>query len=147
MKTEPRYRVELWDIVEGERLSRRRVHDRFGGNRQNGISPSRKSPNILLFSHRVASARYGFHDDLDSDPVIYCGEGQTGDQRITRGNRAILDYQKDGRALRLFKMLSDQVQYLGQFELDPDQPLAWEEASQASSSTLRKVAVFRLRRC
>lgn len=138
--------VAKWDIGLGERLPRQELHNRYGGNRRRGISPSRSSPNVFLFSVRHAAARHGYVDDLEADPVEYYGEGQTGDMEFTHGNLAILTHRDQGRALRLFVVEGREVEYLGEYELDSDDPYVFREASQTNSSINRKAIVFRLRR-
>lgn len=94
-------------VAIGEVISRKDLHDRYGGRRQGGISPSRKSPDVLIFSDTSTGRLHGYiYDGPDAgDPTLfhYTGEGQTGDQRMISGNRAILDHVSQGRALRLFK--------------------------------------------
>ena len=137
------YEVMQWDIQIGERLPRKELHDAYGGNRQRGISPSRRSPNVLLFSDLAASAKHGYADNLEGHPVLYYGEGQFGDQEMTHGNRAILRHEDDKRALRLFRVYAAEVEYLGEFELDGT-PYEWVEAPDTSGKATRKALVFRL---
>jgi len=139
-----RYRVTAWDIKPGDRLLRSRLHDRFGGNRQRGISPSRQSPNILLFSNPSAGARHGYADDLDSDPLLYCGEGQRGDQLLTAGNAAILKHRESRKTLRLFKVFGREVEYVGAFEVHLERPYFTAVAHQTDSDEVRDVVTFRL---
>ena len=52
----------------GDKLRRRELHERFGGRQQGGISPSRVSPNVFLFTNQAQGALHGyiydgFHDD------------------------------------------------------------------------------------
>src|SRR5690242_4952133 len=55
-----------WDIEVGDELRRREVHDRFGGGRMSGISPSRMSDNVLLFSG-PAGEQFGYLDHENPD--------------------------------------------------------------------------------
>lgn len=91
-----------WTITPGSRLRRREVHDRYGGNPMSGISASRSSPNILLFSS-VAGAAHGYDNAFNDDGTYtYYGEGQVGNQTVSRGNLAVLTHLETGRHLRLF---------------------------------------------
>lgn len=135
-----------WRLKPGDRLPRSNVHDVYGGNRQRGIAPSRKSPNVLLFSDPTAAAKHGYQDDLESDPVEYYGEGQQGDQEITHGNNAILRHKEDGRSLRLFRVEGGMVEYLGEYEVNEAEPYRWVSATQTDNPSLRKAIVFRLSR-
>jgi hypothetical protein len=133
-----------WGLKPGDRLPRSKVHDLYGGNRRRGIAPSRKTENVLLFSSRAAASKYGYQDDLDADPVEYFGEGQRGDQAITHGNRAILRHQEDRRALRLFRVEGTTVEYVGEFQIDEEEPYRWVAANQTGEGGLRKALLFRL---
>jgi hypothetical protein len=117
-----------------------------GGNRQGGISPSRKSPNIFLFSDPRVASLHGYEDNLDSDPIKYFGEGQSGDMEISHGNLAIMDHDRSRRALRLLRVHGSEIEYLGEFELDPEEPYVTREAGQTGTNRLRKAIIFRLRR-
>lgn len=134
-----------WDLDSGDRIRRKELHDSLGGNRQNGISPSRKSPNVFLFSDPRAAELHGYEDVLSGDVVLYYGEGQQGDQALTHGNRAILNHKEQGRALRLFRGAGPIVEYLGEYEIFEDDPYTWEVATQTGGGPTRKAVVFRLR--
>lgn len=93
------------------------LHDQFGGNRQSGISVCSRHPIIFLFSS-PSGKESGYKDGLySSNTYIYSGEGAIGDMEFTRGNKAILNHQADGKELHLFKKeRSGLYEYLGQFE-------------------------------
>lgn len=139
-----RYRTTIWDIEPGTRLRRTRLHDRFGGNRQRGISPSVQSPNIFLFSRPSAGAHYGYTDDLEGVPVLYSGEGQKGNQELKAGNAAILKHRESGKTLRLFRVVDQEVEYLGAYEVDVQKPFHEVQAKQVGSTETRTVLQFRL---
>jgi hypothetical protein len=63
---------------------------------------------------------------------------------MTGRNRAILEHSKDRRALRGFQGAGGVVTYLGEFELDPDQPFYIQRTPETRSNTLRNAIVFRL---
>lgn len=72
---------------------------------------------------------------------MYTGEGQEGDQQLTRGNKAIL---RDNVALRLFESVGHaQVRYLGEYQLDSTEPYCVKQAPDRSGE-VRNVLVFRL---
>lgn len=139
-----KYEVTEWWLQEGERLTRRELHDLYGGNRQRGIAPSRKSPNIFLFSDPAAAGLHGYEDDLQGAPIEYYGEGQSGDMEMSHGNLAVLRHQEDGRSLRLFRVHEREVEYLGEYVLDQGEPYVLREAAQTSVRSTRKAIVFRL---
>jgi len=102
---------------KGKRYSRKELHDKYGGNRQSGISKSRKFGIIMLFTSERGK-KFGYEDGWNGDLFYYCGEGQDGDMEFVRGNKAIRDHQVDGYSLHLFKSVPGKkgvVEYIGQF--------------------------------
>lgn len=106
-----------WTLVPGTRSKRREVHARYGGNIQSAIASSATSDNILLFAG-PAGERFGYRDGENADGTwTYTGEGQVGDQTMTRGNRSILTSAETGKQLRLFVSEGNgYVTYVGQAE-------------------------------
>jgi hypothetical protein len=87
----------------GETIRRTQLHDRYGGRRYGGISPSSQTPNVFLFTDPATGRQHGYWDGWVNDELFhYTGEGQHGDQRLEQGNIAIARHQTTGRALRLF---------------------------------------------
>lgn len=134
-----------WNLTSGDTIRRVDLHDRYGGNRQGGISPSAMTPHVMIFSEAASGQRHGYFDRWDEDGVFhYTGEGQGGDQRMQRGNAAILNHRQNGKALRVFQGVGGVVRYLGEFELlDP----AWytARAPETGNGPMRDVFIFRLR--
>lgn len=98
----------------GQIYLRSDLHDRFGGQRQGGISTPREHPIIMLFSGK-SGRRYGYYDEWKGNVFLLTGEGQHGDQRMIKGNRAIRDHGKNRRILHLFESLGrGEVKYFGQ---------------------------------
>lgn len=98
---------------------RRELHNQFGGQDQGGISTPAGSPIILLFTGE-AGRQYGYNDGWEAEGTFrYFGEGQRGDMRFVRGNRAIRDHGVEGKELHLFEKMprpeSTRVRYEGQF--------------------------------
>ncbi|WP_327108509.1 restriction endonuclease [Nonomuraea glycinis] len=136
-----------WDIAPGSGpLVRREIHEKYGGRRQGGIGPSRVTPNVLLFTDPLKGHQQSHYDGWGGDGCYhYMGEGQSGDQKMTQGNLAILNHRQDGRALRLFRIVPQGVQYIGRFELDQDRPYYITDAPNANDGFIRNVIMFRLR--
>ena len=134
----------LQGLAPGDQLLRREVHERFGGRRQGGISPSRAVPAVMFFTDPAKGHRHGYYDGWDSDGFLhYVGEGQTGDQRFVQGNKAVLEHREDGRTLEGFKADGPEVTYLGEFELIDTYMRDAHETG--DPTTQRQVIVFRLR--
>jgi hypothetical protein len=93
------------------------LHERYGGQRQGGISTPKDQPFVLLFTGR-SGEQYGYRDGWDENGVfLYTVEGQAGDMEFRGGNRAIRDHAKDGKDLHLFQHLGkgQGYRYLGRF--------------------------------
>lgn len=135
-----------WTLEPGDQILRTQLHKLLGGRTQGGISPSAKSPNVMLFTDPKVGQHHGYNDGWGSDGCFhYTGEGQFGDQRMAQGNRTVLDHEEEGRALRLFRGVGGAVEYLGAFTLDPFPPWYSTEAQESGGGDVRKVIVFRLR--
>ena len=93
------------------------IHDKFGGNRQSGISPCAHHPFIFLFAS-LRGDDYGYQDGWVSErEYLYTGEGIQGDMDMLRGNRQIRDHLQNGKELLLFhrNTSSGSYEYLGKF--------------------------------
>ncbi|MDA1003156.1 MAG: hypothetical protein O3B31_07375 [Chloroflexi bacterium] len=136
-----------WHLEEGETVRRVELHDRYGGSRQGGIAPSMKSSNVFVFTSAASGNQHGYFDRWESDDkLIYCGEGQSGDQEMSRGNVALLHHATANRALRLFEGARGVVRYLGEFAVDVDDPWSWGVAPSTAGGPQRRVIMFRLHR-
>jgi hypothetical protein len=135
-----------WTLSPGDKIKRTELHRQFGGSRQSGISPSAQSANVFFFSDLSSGEQHGYLDDWKSDGYFhYVGEGQRGDQRMTGGNRAILEASRNDRTLRGFDGSGGDVTYRGQFELAADDPWYTTDAPETQGGPIRSVIVFRLR--
>lgn len=134
------------DIDVGTELKRREIHLRYGGSWQGGISPSGQTPYVMLFTDPSRGHQHGYFDGWGADGCYhYCGEGQHGDQEMTRGNLAILDHIKKERSLHLFRSTArGVVAHLGEFRLDPKRPWYTTDAPDTDGE-IRSVIMFRLR--
>jgi 5-methylcytosine-specific restriction protein A len=104
-------------VVGDEYRRKSDIHQKYGGSRQNGISPSAHCPAIFIFTGDTGE-QYGYKDGFDVAGVFsYSGEGQTGDMEFKSGNRSLRDHAKDGRAVHLFQALGKgkPCRYLGEF--------------------------------
>lgn len=134
-----------WHLQPGEEIRRVELHDRYGGIRQGGISPSVQSKNVLIFTDASTGEQHGYDDVWESDDRFrYTGQGQTADQVFTKGNKAIRDHLQDGRHLRLFIGSRGTVRYAGEWILDPGEPYSWGRAKSTNGGPERKVIHFHL---
>ncbi|MBS2962090.1 hypothetical protein KGA66_03455 [Actinocrinis puniceicyclus] len=134
-----------WHLAPGDLVRRVELHARYGGSNQNGISPCRESPNILIFTDPRSGHFHGYYDRWAEDGTFrYTGEGQHGDQEFVRGNRAIRDCIEQGRHLRLFDGAKGEVRYVGEFVLDDVEPFSYGQAPETGNGPMRQVIQFHL---
>lgn len=142
-------------LAPGDEATRVEIQAVWGGALQGGILPAKRSASVLIFSDPAEGEQYGYFDgwlpDDGSGPVFeYTGQGQLGDQEMTRGNKAIRMHESNGTTLRVFAAVGKQRQgpqvfrYLGEFGLDEATPVYEREAPDSKGRT-RVVLVFRLR--
>jgi 5-methylcytosine-specific restriction protein A len=137
--------MAVFDYEVGALYNRRRdIHDVHGGQRQGGISTPARSPVVIIFTGE-AGETHGYHDRwYDHEFFHYFGEGQVGDMTLTKGNRAILRHQQDGKQLLLFQMMGagKPYRYLGEFFCED----YYEKGEVLDTrGDMRKALVFRLR--
>jgi len=81
----------------------RDIHQRYGGQRQGGISTPTAEPYIFIFTSD-AGEQHGYADGFDENGLFtYTGEGQLGDMQFVRGNKALRDHVANGRSVLLFE--------------------------------------------
>jgi hypothetical protein len=138
---------EEWTLLRGQSILRARLHDRYSGIRQGGIAPSRKTKNIFLFTDDSSNNEHGYERDywVNDFTFLYCGDGQTGNQELTRRNLQVLNHVKDGRRLRLFSPVAGKVTYLGELKIDTEKPFEIADGI-GRDGRPRKVIMFRLHR-
>ena len=90
--------IKSEELHKGQILSNDNLMDKFDVGNMGGIRHSKKN-NILVL---CSSLSKDYVDSLDpnSGLIVYSGEGQTGDQEITKGNQKILD---SGNKMLYFK--------------------------------------------
>lgn len=134
-----------WSLDPGDRLLRSHVHQLYGGQQRYGISTPANSENILVFTDPKGGARFGYDrfEGLQEDGTYgYTGQGQTGAQVFSRGNKALIESLEQGKIIRLFYADTPYVTYVGSFTL-ADMPFRYEKAHDANGE-LRRVIVFNL---
>jgi 5-methylcytosine-specific restriction protein A len=99
----------------GQLYRRSEIQDRFGGQRQGGISTPVRENVILIFTSKQGE-KYGYSDGWHSGIFFYTGEGQEGDMEFKGGNKAIRDHADTGKDIHLFQYNRKAfVEYIGQF--------------------------------
>lgn len=134
----------LPDLVKGQSLPRREVHRKYGGQQRGGIATPDALNAVLFFTEPEKGRRHGYYDGLAADGRFhYVGEGQHGDQKFERGNKAILNHRASGETLEGFLTKGTSATYLGEFELEGHYFTDAHESD--DPDTLRQVIVFTLR--
>lgn len=126
----------------GKQYRRKDLHDRYAGMRQSGIAPSRKVPVVFVFTGDTGDL-YGYEDTFEDDGTFfYTGEGQVGDQKRERGNKAIEGHQQEDRELHVFEKDSGGlVTYVGQYVYIDDE---WKTLPDKNGDE-REAILFELR--
>ena len=90
-------------FIQGHSYRRSELHDRYGGQRQGGISTPSQRPIIMLFSGE-SGEQHGYADTWSAEGLfLYTGEGQEGDMVFVRGNAAIRDHIDNGKGCGSFR--------------------------------------------
>lgn len=130
-------------FVPGQLYRRRDLHEKYGGQRQGGISTPAKAPFILLITGE-SGKQHGYSDEWTNDGTfLYTGEGQRGEMKFDGGNRAIRDHREKGKALQVFEQDKKDkrfLRYLGEMEYAEH---TYREAPDTDGK-LRKAIVFHL---
>ncbi len=127
-------------------LTYQQVENQFGikiAGFGRGINKT-ESTVILVSSIDKKKSGFVYHDHWTTDgDYIYSGEGKTGDQKMTSGNKAIVDAKVQGKQIHLFVKFSPQEYYYqGIFSLVD---YTYED-DKDESGNLRKEYKFRLRK-
>lgn len=107
MNTEPLF------VPENLYHRRRDVHARFGGQEQGGmITPAQHALIFLVTGN--SGRQHGYEDRWSEDGTtfFYFGEGQTGDMKFTKANRALRDHVSGGEDVHLFEEIPRKSGYL-----------------------------------
>lgn len=107
-----------WALEVGNTVRRRQLHSQYGGGQQGGISSSSRTSDIFIFTNPARGSRYGYdlHEGLQPDgSFAYTGEGQSGNQEFTRGNKALLNAADERRTIRVFSAQPPYATYVGAF--------------------------------
>lgn len=103
-------------MLEVGKIYNRRVdiHGLYKGQQYGGIATPASHPYVFIFTGD-AGGEYGYIDGFDANGIFrYTGEGQEGHMRMTKGNLAIRDHQKNKKEILLFESVSSgYVRFVG----------------------------------
>ncbi|MFJ4015196.1 hypothetical protein [Microbacterium sp. NPDC090014] len=135
----------IWTLEIGDTVQRHQLHAAYGGQQQSGIITPKSVRDILIVTHPGRGDRHGYgeYEGLQADgSFLYTGEGQYGNQRFVRGNRALRDAVQNDRPIRLFTKRGTEVTYVGEFTTG--EPAYSVEKIRDSDWTLRDGIIFKL---
>lgn len=134
-------------LLKSKKMSYQQVESLFGINIAKfgrGINVTENAV-VLISSIQKENHAFVYHDKwTENGDYIYSGEGKQGEQKLVRGNKAIINAEKDGKGLYLFvKSSPEDYYYQGKVVLVE---YTLEEEKDEGGNT-RKEYKFRLRRC
>ncbi|MDH6549827.1 hypothetical protein [Streptomyces sp. SAI-041] len=145
------------DLAPGTIATRAEVKALYGGGIQGGIQTPSNGETVLIYSDPTAGAKHGYtfdgqvEDDEHGPLFLYTGEGVSGNQQMTHGNKALLDSVTDGRQVLLFVAAGKKGakggiphRFVGPALVDPVLPYV-ERHAPGGDKAMRRVFVFRLR--
>jgi 5-methylcytosine-specific restriction protein A len=102
-------KLEQLPFIPNQTIKRSEIHDRFGGSRMSGISPTANFPYIFIFTG-AQGKQHGYEDAWDNPNVFsYTGEGQAGDMKFIKGNLALREHKENGKRVFLFEYVSSGI--------------------------------------
>lgn len=125
------------------------IHLVYGGQRQGGMATPADHPLIFLFTGSSGES-HGYHDEFRDDGTFwYTGEGQIGDMKFERANRALRDHAANEKEVHVFEAAGlGLARYIGEMEYlghhleerpdtngDPRQAIVFELGLVGESST------------
>jgi len=134
-----------WSLEIGDTVRRRLLHRQYGGGQQGGISTSAQTPDIFIFTNPARGSRYGYDllEGLQPDgSFAYTGEGQSGHQEFTRGNKALLNAADEGRVIRVFNASPPYATYVGAFTTGD--PVCTIHQIPGADGEMRRAIIFNL---
>lgn len=131
--------MEIKDFELGKVYNVYQLREAFLGSFNGGINICKRTNTIVITSLHTGNRIY---DDklFESDIMYYTGEGQIGDQKMWKGNKAILDAKELGRPIHLFvRFKKTEYTYYGEVLL-VDEPFFADEKD--VEGNMRKVIKF-----
>lgn len=128
------------EIKQGQILVNTDIRDIFKCSTQGGMNSSVTTNSLVLVSKHYDNL---YHDRWIDHIFHYTGEGQQGDQQLTRNNKKLAESKTNGISVFLFeKFKSNQYRFVGEVELAAN---PYQETQRDSNDTKRRVWVFPLK--
>lgn len=131
--------MDISDFELGKKYKREDLMSAFKGAFQGGINICKRTNTVVITSKHTGNRIYD--DDLFTGEVMYyTGEGQIGDQRMWKGNKAILEAKDLNRDIHLFvRFVPTEYTYYGKVVV-VDEPFYADEKD--VEGNMRKVIKF-----
>ncbi|WP_269855168.1 Shedu anti-phage system protein SduA domain-containing protein [Streptomyces sp. RPT161] len=110
----------MWNIPPGSVVKRSELHEVYGGNPRLVVGSSAKTPNALLFLDTSRTRELA--PRWSGSVLLAPGQGQYGDS-VSLENLAVLAHLRRGIPVRVFMMRGVECLYVGEFAIDPEQPI------------------------
>jgi len=131
------------EFRRGMRYKRRELHDKYGGQRQGGISTPQDHPLIFLFHRKNHIPTDGWTSE---GLFHFTGEGRKGDMEWKAGNKSLQNHKKSNKRVYLFLAGENKTGFvtcIGEMQC-----AGFDLRTEANSSgEERQVIVFRLEPC
>lgn len=131
------------NLTPGQRLDNKEVMMLFGCGNSGGMRRASRTSSLVLFSDHAKSL---YEDRWDENNLLhYTGEGQKGDQTLTRNNKTLLESSEQELQVFFFERFTGKGSsfvYIGEVKL-VGQP--YQESQLDTDDHLRKVWVFPLK--
>jgi hypothetical protein len=129
----------------GETFKRSELHKIVSGSFRQGMTSCLKENAFLLFHDKKSGVEFGYDkwEGLQVDgSFAYTGQGIKGNQKLTRGNSALIKAHESGKPIHLIESNKGICQYLGEYALG-DPYFEIKKASDINRNE-RDVFVFKL---
>ena len=104
----------------GKTFKRTDLHKIVSGSFRQGMTSCSKGNAFLLFHDKKSGVEFGYDkwEGLQVDgSFAYTGQGIEGNQKLTRGNAAVIKFHESGKPIHLIESNNGICEYLGEYAL------------------------------
>lgn len=111
--------MKIEEFERGKIYNREDLREAFGGSFMGGMNICKRTNTLVLISKHTNNRIY--EDGFRDNKIIYTGEGQKGDQTLTKGNKKLYYAARDNVPVHLFVVFKNtQYTYYGLVQLVDD---------------------------
>jgi 5-methylcytosine-specific restriction protein A len=127
-------------IKVGQELSNKDIQKIFKCSPQGGMRKSNQTNTLVLVSDHIKSL---YQNRIEENIIFYTGEGQIGDQKLSKQNKTLLNSKESGVSIHFFEVFEvKKYTYIGEVELAAD---AFQEIQLDINKNPRNVWMFPLK--